>query len=110
MYSQIEKKKAVDLYIKYDKQLSKTIKTLGYPSSRTTLREWYYEFRDGYEFRVKYSWVNEKHPAQQKDCSYRRSLIEDTDEQKHLAVRALLLREKTAKEIADNIGVYEFVL
>ena len=39
MYSQIEKKKAVDLYIKYDKQLSKTIKTLGYPSSRTTLRE-----------------------------------------------------------------------
>lgn len=41
MYSLEEKKKAVELYIQYDKQLSKTIKALGYPSSRTTLREWY---------------------------------------------------------------------
>ena len=31
MYSKEERKKAVDLYIQYDKQLSKTIKTLGYP-------------------------------------------------------------------------------
>ena len=146
MYSQIEKKKAVDLYIKYDKQLSKTIKTLGYPSSRTTLREWYYEFRDGYEFRDKYTrnpkytqeqkekavkyyfdhgsnatntiavlgypcrvilklWIDEKFPVQQKDCSYRKSLVEYTEEQKESAVKELLIRKKTVKNIADDIGV-----
>jgi len=50
MYSKEERKKAVDLYIKYDKQLSKTIRTLGY-LSRNALRKWYYEFRDGCEFK-----------------------------------------------------------
>jgi|BioPla2DNA2_1021312.scaffolds.fasta_scaffold24966_1 transposase InsO family protein/transposase-like protein len=146
MYSREERKKAVDLYIQYDKQLSKTIKTLGYPSSRYTLRKWYYEFRDGCEFKdkvtrkqkyteeqkekaIKYyfdhgtnatntiaalgypsrtllkAWIDEKFPNKQKDCSYRKSLVEYTCEQKDSAVKELLLREKKAKEIADNIGV-----
>lgn len=146
MYSQEQKKKAVELYIQYDKQLSKTIKTLGYPSSRTTLRQWYYEFRDGIEFKdtytrkkkyneeqrekaIKYyfehgsnatktiealgypsrailkSWIAEKFPQQQKDCSYQKSLVEYTDEQKKSAVKELLIRKKTVKDIADDIGV-----
>lgn len=146
MYSLEERKKAVDLYIRYDKQLSKTIKTLGYPSSRNTLRKWYYEFidsgehKDTYSRRQKYTeeqkekaiqyyfdhgsnatntigalgypcrailkmWIYEKYPAQQKDCSYRKSLIEYTEEQKESPVKELLLREKTVKDIADNIGV-----
>ncbi len=146
MYSKEERKKAVDLYIQYNKQLSKTIRTLGYPSSRNTLRKWYYEFRDGYELKdkvtrkpkyteeqkekaIKYyfdhgtnvtktiavlgypsrallkAWINEKFPGQQKDCSYRKSLVEYTCEQKDFAVKELLLREKTVKEIAENIGV-----
>ncbi len=51
MYSKVERKKAVDLYIQYDKQLSKTIKTLRYPTSRYALRKWHYEFSDGCEFK-----------------------------------------------------------
>lgn len=145
MYSLEEKKKAVDLYIQYDKQLSKTIKTFGYPS-RNSLRGWYYEFRDSGEFKDTYTrkqrysedekekaikyyfehgtnatktiaalgypcravlkqWIAEKFPGQQKDCSYRKSLIEYTEEQKESAVKELLLREKPVKDIADNIGV-----
>lgn len=46
IYYKEERKKAVDLYVQYDKQLSKTIKTLGYPLSRHTLRKWYYDFND----------------------------------------------------------------
>ncbi|NLY47385.1 MAG: transposase [Tissierella sp.] len=151
MYSLEDKKKAVELYIKFDKQLSKTIKSIGYPASRTTLREWYYEFRDGNEFKGKYtrkkkynenqkkqaikyyfehgsnaiktidalgypskatlkSWINERFPEQQKDCSYRKSLIEYTDEQKESAVKVLLIRKKTVKEIADDIGVDKVTL
>ncbi len=145
MYSQKEKKEAVDLYIKYDKQLLKTIKTLGYPS-RNALRKWYYEFRDNGEFKDKYtrnqkytedqketainhylehgtnftntiatlaypcrpilkSWIDEKFPSHKIDCSYRKSLVEYSQEEKTLAVKALLLRDRTAKDIADDIGV-----
>lgn len=145
MYSLEEKKKAVDLYIQYDKQLLKTIETLGYPS-RNSLRKWYYEFRDSGAFKDKYarrqkyteeqkekaikyyldhgsnatktiaalgypcrpilkSWINEKFPGKQKDCSYRKSLVEYTEEQKESAVKELLLRKKTVKNIADDIGV-----
>jgi transposase-like protein len=66
MYSREERKKAVDLYIQYDKQLSKTIKTLGYPSSRYTLRKWYYEFRDGCEFKDKVT-RKQKYTEEQKE-------------------------------------------
>ncbi|MDD2482593.1 MAG: IS3 family transposase [Lutispora sp.] len=145
MYSLEEKKKAVDLYIQYDKQLLKTVETLGYPS-RNSLRKWYYEFRDSGAFKDKYTrgqkyteeqkekairyyldhgsnatktiaalgypcrpilkaWIDEKFPGKQKDCSYRKSLVEYTEEQKESAVKELLLREKTVKDIADDIGV-----
>ncbi len=145
MYSLEEKKKAVDLYIQYDKQLIKTIKTLGYPS-RNSLRKWYYELRDSGVLKDKYTrrqkhteeqkekaikyyfnhgsnatktvaalgypcrailkkWIYNKFPEQQKDCSYRKNLVEYTKEQKNSAVKELLLREKTAKDIAEDIGV-----
>lgn len=146
MYSLEERKKAVDLYIQYDKQLLKTIRTLGYPSSRNTLRKWYYEFRDSGEHKDTYSrkqkyteeqkekaikyyfdhgsnatktitalgypcrsilkeWIDKKYPGQQKNCSYRKSLVEYTEVQKESAVKELLLREKTVKDIAQDIGV-----
>ncbi|SHD77692.1 conserved protein of unknown function [[Clostridium] ultunense Esp] len=145
MYTLEEKKKAVDLYIQYDKQLLKTINTLGY-LSRNSLRKWYYEFRDSGKFKSKYTrkqkytkeqrekaikyyfdhesnatktiaalgypcrailkvWIDEKIPGQQKDCSYQKSLVEYNEEQKKSAVKKLLLREKSVKDIADDIGV-----
>ena len=145
MYSLKEKKKAVDLYIKYDKQLSKTVDTLGYPSPNS-LRKWYYEFKDIGEFKITYTrnqkyteeqkdkairhyfehgtnvtntiralgypcrpilkaWIDEKFPNQKRDCSYQKQLVEYTHEQKEFAVKELLIRERTAKKIADDIGV-----
>lgn len=145
MYSQKEKKKAVDLYIKYDKQLSKTVETLGYPS-HNSLRKCYYEFRDSGEVKITYTrkqkyteeqkdkamrhyfehgtnvtntiaalgypcrpilkaWIDDKFPNQKKDCSYQKQLVEYTHEQKELALKELLIRERTAKKIADDIGV-----
>lgn len=69
MYSQKEKKKAVDLYIKYDKQLSKTVETLGYPS-HNSLRKWYYEFRDSGEVKITYT-RKQKYTEEQKDKAIR---------------------------------------
>ncbi len=65
MYSLEEKKKAVDLYIQYDKQLVKTIRTLGYPS-RNSLRKWYYELRDSGVLKDKYT-RRQKYTEEQKE-------------------------------------------
>ena len=40
-YTKEEKKKAIDLYIRYCKQATKVIKELGYPNKRHTLVSWY---------------------------------------------------------------------
>ena len=43
MYSYEDRMRAVRLYIKFDHQMSRVIKKLGYPSRRA-LRDWYQEF------------------------------------------------------------------
>ena len=40
MYSLKDKKKAIDLLIKYDYAYRQVIRELGYPNSRTTLTKW----------------------------------------------------------------------
>ena len=45
MYSKEERQKAVDLYIKYGKRASATIRELGYPD-RKTLAYWYKEYEE----------------------------------------------------------------
>lgn len=44
MYSYLERMKAVELLIQYNKSHSKVRRELGYPSSRETLRKWYKEY------------------------------------------------------------------
>lgn len=54
MYTPEEKKKAVQLYIRYNKQLRKTVRTLGYPSPNA-LRQWYADYKNGIEFKDTFS-------------------------------------------------------
>lgn len=61
-YSNEEKLKAVELYIKYDKRAIQTIIELGYPNERHTLTRWYKEyeatgsFSNGHIERGRISW------------------------------------------------------
>lgn len=54
MYTPEEKKNTVELYIQYDKQLRKTVRTLGYPSPNA-LRQWYADYESGNEFKDTFS-------------------------------------------------------
>jgi len=45
MYSDEQRKNAIELYLKYGRKASLVIKELGYPN-RLTLRNWFYEYRD----------------------------------------------------------------
>jgi transposase-like protein len=45
MYSEDQKKKAIELYLKYGRRASAVMRELGYPN-RLTLRKWFYECRD----------------------------------------------------------------
>src|SRR5690554_610683 len=54
MYTPEEKKKAVQLYIQYNKQLRKTVRTLGYPSPNA-LRQRYADYKNGTEFKDTFS-------------------------------------------------------
>lgn len=45
MYSAEQRKKALALYLKYERSSSRMIQELGYPN-RLMLRKWYYELRD----------------------------------------------------------------
>ena len=45
MYSYEERKRAVELYIKYDHRAAQVIHELGYPN-RHTLKVWYQEFKE----------------------------------------------------------------
>jgi len=45
MYSLKDKKKAIDLLIKYDYAYRQVIRELGYPASRSTLHDWNKELK-----------------------------------------------------------------
>lgn len=49
-YSSEEKKKAVELYIKYDRRATQTLKEIGYPENRHTLIKWYKEYQEKGKF------------------------------------------------------------
>ena len=54
MYSLKDKKKAVDLLIKYDFAYTQVMRELGYPNSRTTLNKWNKELKETGKLKVCY--------------------------------------------------------
>ena len=84
-FTQHEKKIAVDHYLEYGRNYSRTVRMLGYPS-RETLR----------------SWCKELAPEARK---IRRSKLNYSQEQKTEAVMELAVREISAKKIAERYHV-----
>lgn len=84
-FTQHEKKIAVDHYLEYGRNYSRTVRMLGYPS-RETLR----------------SWCKELAPEARK---IRRSKLNYSQEQKTEAVMELAVREVSAKKIAERYHV-----
>ena len=54
MYSLKDKKKAVDLLIKYDYAYTQVMRELGYPNSRTTLTKWNKELKETGNLKFRY--------------------------------------------------------
>jgi transposase InsO family protein/transposase-like protein len=87
-YSNEQRKQAIWYYLEHGRNISKTIKALGYPK-RTTLRDW----------------LNEDLPTREKHCFIGRALVKCTNEQKEQAVIRLCAKDGTAKTIANDFGV-----
>ena len=83
-----ERKKAVNYYLEHGKCVSRTVRILGYPS-RPILDKW----------------IKELAPKEKKHCRSGGSLLRYTREQKEKAVVALCSRSKSAKEVANEMGV-----
>ncbi len=87
-FSEEEKYRAVNHYLEHGKCVRRTTRILGYPS-RPTLDKWILELA----------------PEQKKYCRSGNALIKYTREQKEAAVIALCSREKSAREVANEIGI-----
>lgn len=66
MYTYEERKKAVDLYFKYDQALTAKTKKLGYPSVGA-LRQWFREFQSSDKLHKKYQSTSWKYTLAQKE-------------------------------------------
>ena len=86
MYSYEERRKAIELYIKYDLQVNPVIKELGYPSRRI-LYKWYKEY-------IEKAGFPEKHTRKSKY----------SDEQKRLAVEYYFNHGRTLAHTIRTLG------
>lgn len=87
-YSAKQKQIAVDYYFEHGRNMSGTIRALGYPS-RTMLRIWIDELRPG----------SRKVPIRRGDA------VSFSDEQKRRAVIDLCSRDSSAETVAESVGV-----
>lgn len=92
-YSDEDRRKAVDYYLEHGRCVSRTVKALGYPS-RPELDKWIYEIA----------------PEKKHHCRSGGSLVKYTHKQKEQAVISLCSRSKSAREVANEIGVSREVL
>lgn len=88
VFSLEDRQKAVNYYLEHGKCLSRTVKILDYPC-RPTLDKW----------------IKELAPEKKKHCRSGGSLVKYTHKQEEKAVIALCSRSKSAKDIANEIGV-----
>lgn len=86
-YTEDDKRRAVDYYLKHGKCVSRTVKKLGYPS-RPTLDKW----------------ISQLAPGEKKHCRQGGITIKYSHEQKKQAVISLCLRNGPAKKMADEHG------
>lgn len=87
-YSDEECLRAVNYYLEHGKNISHTVKALGYPC-RSKLSEW----------------IRELAPQEKGHCNTGRSLVKYPQEFKKQAVISLCSREKPAREVAEKYGI-----
>lgn len=87
-YSEEQKQTAVDYYAEHGRNLSRTVRAVGYPS-RTLLSQW----------------IDELRPELRKSTIKRGSAVSFTDEQKRSAVIELSSRTGSANAVAESVGV-----
>lgn len=87
-YSEDEKRRAVDFYLEHGKQIKYTLKTLGYPG-KTTLK----------------LWIDELAPGNRRVFEGNATQTRYPDVDKEAAVAALLARDGSAMQVAEEFGV-----
>jgi putative transposase len=92
-YTSEQMKVAVDYYLEHGRNLSRTVKLLGYPS-RDKLTEW----------------IDELAPGERKARIKHRTMVQFSEEQKKEAVIELCTREGSAATVADRAGTCRGVL
>ena len=86
-YTPEQMQAAVDYYLNHGRSVSRTVRTVGYPS-RATLREW----------------IDELAPGKRKSNIKRSSGVQFSEEQKKSAVIELCSREGAAASVAEQLG------
>ena len=92
-YTPEQMKAAVDYYLEHGRNISRTVRTLGYPS-REVLAEW----------------IDELAPGTRKARIKRGTMVQFSEEQKKEAVIELCTREGSAAAVADKMGTSRGVL
>jgi len=86
-YTPEQKKAAVDYYLEHGRNISRTVKVLGYP------------YRDELA-----KWIDELAPGKRKARIKHGTMVEFSQEQKKDAVIELCTRDETEAAVADKIG------
>lgn len=73
MYTYEQRKKAVELYIKFGFSLRAVIRELGYPTSEQSIRNWYKEYQEKGELHQEYSSPNQ-YSIEQKEAAVKHYL------------------------------------
>lgn len=87
-FTEEERQKAIDYYLEHEKCISRTVRSLGYPS--LTMLD---------------KWINDTAPELKKHCRSGGSLVKYSKEEKEQDVIDLCSRNGSAKEIALEHGV-----
>ena len=93
-YTKEQMQSAVNHYQAHGRSISCTIRVVGYPSSRTTLRKW----------------LDQLAPGERKVRIKRGSMVNFTQEQKKKAAIALCTREGAASAVANELGISRYSL
>ena len=106
-YSQEEKQEAVDFYLRHGKQISYTIRSLGYPS-REKLMEWIDELAPGERIIHEGYLKRDKHPSMEKKKDCVMNLVTRTGSAEDAAKEAGVSRSSLytwKRELAHDINI-----
>jgi len=93
LYSQHQMEDAVKYYLEHGRNISRTVRAVGYPSRETLTR-----------------WIDELAPGERKARVKCGGVVQFSQEQKQEAVVELCAREGPAADVADRLGVSRCIL